>query len=318
MTTTSKITKSSPVATSSPKTFVKFPFYRDVSKTYGIIFTGQHAATATSTSYLIYPILFNKETLDIKIIKLRIDPYYPSSFESDFEAFEVLNGLVCVRIKARWYDFRVSETTTGTEVQPLATSDRFNGLKLLKETIDKKSCTNSDPVPVNLSNPMRVKAIDLLLKDRNSDFTITSKDGGKFPVHSFLLSELWPYFSTAGDNLFLPFGKDSVGSMIDFFYGKDVEIKSWNSSVELLDMASVYDIPELKQLATSFMLHNPKPLTFSEAMKAWKEANESSSEAQPVFAAYLKEHASLIEDSLESTDFSETQLLELFCQIVKL
>lgn len=81
----------------------------------------------------------------------------------------------------------------------------------------------SDPVYMNTQ-----KGMEIVLKDRKHDFYITSKDSTKFPVHSFLLESLWPFFLTAStidmveketQTLELPYSKESVQVLVDYFYG---------------------------------------------------------------------------------------------------
>lgn len=174
---------------------------------------------------------------------------------------------------------------------------------------------------------MYARGLDIVLKDRPRDFTIKSNDCGSFPVHWFLLANLWPFFSTASTvdmiekntrTLLLPFPKRCVEVLVAFFYGKDVGALSWDSSITLLEMSALYDIPELKAFATESVISNTEPLTLARALRAWKVANESNAgDVERFLTAFLKKHMSEIEGSEESRMFTESQLLELLLQVVR-
>lgn len=116
--------------------------------------------------------------------------------------------------------------------------------------------------------------------------------------------------------LHLPFPKSCVEILVSLFYGKDVEAIGWDSSVLLLQMSSLYDISEQKKYATESIVSSSRQLTLSQALKTWEVANESDvPEAETFLTSFLKKHASKIEDSEESKDLTESQLLELLLQV---
>ncbi|KAG5360651.1 hypothetical protein CJU89_3729 [Yarrowia sp. B02] len=177
-------------------------------------------------------------------------------------------------------------------------------------------------------SPIQNRGLRLLLQDKPEDFVITSEEEGRFPVHSYLLNGLWPFFKTATNidmiekeskTLHLPYPKPWVQILVDFFYGKQVQDFDRDAATGLLVVSSTYDIPELKQLATRHIMADKSNLDIEAAMKGWRRAFESdASEPQELFARFLAQNLSKIEESQAAAEFSETQLLSLFCQAVKL
>lgn len=292
------------------------PVYRDISKRYGIVF---------SYSYF-RPILVNWETLEITILQLasRTRAHYGVARAEDAEAF-LTGHMLCVRSPRDCHYVIDTRNISSNEKHAEVDSSKFDALKFMSEEIKKRTAPAEAAAyqPVN----MLERALNACLNDKSRDFTITSNDSGSFPVHSVLLSKLWPFFETATSinmkekdtqTLHLPYSKTSVKTLVDFFYGVDPHNMSYNTSIALLSMSSVYDIPELRQTVSSYILAHPPAMDFSTALKAWKTAHEADyTDLQPMFASFLKEHAAKIQDSEEASGLSESELLELLCQIVK-
>lgn len=177
-------------------------------------------------------------------------------------------------------------------------------------------------------SPIQNRGLGLVLQDKEKDFVVTSEDEGRFPVHSYLLNGLWPFFETAtsidmiekeSKTLHLPYPREWVEVLVDFFYGKQILTIDVDVATGLLVIASLYDIPELKELATNNIMTDDRVFSLDEAMRGWRRAQESDSTAvQDLFAKFLSAHLSKIEDSPAALEYSETQLLALFCQAVKL
>ncbi|KAG5368867.1 hypothetical protein CJU90_1101 [Yarrowia sp. C11] len=112
-------------------------------------------------------------------------------------------------------------------------------------------------------SPIQQRGLSLVLEDKKQDFVITSEGDGRFPVHSYLLNGLWPFFKTAttidmvekeSKTLHLPYSKECVQVVVDFFYAKQILMLTTDVASGLLVVASIYDIPELKKLATKSIM----------------------------------------------------------------
>lgn len=177
--------------------------------------------------------------------------------------------------------------------------------------------------------PIQKRGLGVVLGGTKTDFTITSEEGGVFPVHSVLLSGLWPFFKTAtsidmaekeSKTLHLPHPKAWVQILVDFLYGFDIKGMDVDIATGLLGVSSMYDIPELLQLSTRYILktRDDKYMTLDNCLYGWKRANESQAkEVQDFFAKALAKYLLQIQDSDPSKTFSDSQLVELYQQVIK-
>lgn len=310
---------------------IVYPYYLEFSERYRIVLPSSNYLTTR-------PIVYDKHR-EIAF-DLQLDCQYKHSYfiHGVFEAFQISPKLLLLRLGNNHYkvddEFKRAESSfrtsraSGDTTYPTIETASFEGYKLLYEKMKKRGEVPDVNVPRQLKPlSMYAKGLDIVLQDRPTDFTITCNDSGSFPVHSFLLTNLWPFFSTAStvemiekdtQTLHLPFPKSCVEILVAFFYGKDVEAIDWDSSVLLLQMSSLYDIPELKKYATESLVSSTELLTLARALKEWKVANESDAfEVETFLTPFLKTHASKIEDSEESKDLTESQLLELLLQVVR-
>lgn len=306
---------------------ITYSYYLEVSDQYSIVFT-------SGDFRKILPILFDRHSGTAFNVRL-YGHHFPQTifFDGDIEVFQLSPKLLFLRTGKNHYktcdEFRstVEEYSQAADFDSLQ-KEKFDGYRLLYQKM-KRSKQSSVVSSTRQLKPlsMYARGLDVVIKDRPTDFTITSDDSGSFQVHSFLLTNLWPFFSTAStvemiekdtQTLHLPFPKTCVEILVAFFYGKDVEPVSWDTSLSLLKMSGLYDIPELKKFATDAILNSTEVLTLATALKAWKTANESdASEVETSMVLFLKNHASEIEDSEESKNLTESQLLELLLQVVR-
>lgn len=317
---------------------ITYPYYLGFSDRYGIIFTHQTYGRLRLPCTLVFD-WQTSETIELKLVHPLISPKSELQI-GDLEVFHLSHKYFFVRM--RDYHFKVNATFKGSEegvedlVIPPIEKCQFDAYKSIHQQMKKKreqAPNVGDGVGVECQKQkqkalsMYARGLDIVLKDRPRDFTIKSNDCGSFPVHWFLLANLWPFFSTASTvdmiekntrTLLLPFPKRCVEVLVAFFYGKDVGALSWDSSITLLEMSALYDIPELKAFATESVISNTEPLTLARALRAWKVANESNAgDVERFLTAFLKKHMSEIEGSEESRMFTESQLLELLLQVVR-
>lgn len=174
-------------------------------------------------------------------------------------------------------------------------------------------------------SPIQIHGLDVLLKDKDRDFKITSLDSGVFPVHSALICKLWPFFETATSiemsekatrTLHLPYSKDLVTILVDFLYGKEIKTFDIDTATGLLKISAIYDIQELKSLVSAAISCYKGSVSLSQALVGWKAAYESGSEScQKFFSGTLTGRISQIKGHKAAEDYSEAQLLELYSQV---
>lgn len=313
---------------------ITFPYYLEVSEQYSIVFTQGSFGTISQVVFdqhrgVAHDLRLSRPSTDIKV---------PVFVEGDIEVFQLSSVLLFLRMGQ--YHYKMDDAFRRTKgmirtlqesqnaTYPVITKEAFEGYRLLYQKMGKREESSFGEIlrqPKPLSQ--YVKGLEVVLKDKPTDFTITSNDEGSFQVHSFLLTNLWPFFSTASSvemiekdtqTLNLPFPKICVEILVSFFYGKDVGAFSWDSAMLLLKMSALYDIPKLKTFATESILNSTELLTLERAIQAWKVANESdAAEVETFAAAFLKKHVPEIEDSEESKDMTESQLLELLLHVVR-
>lgn len=289
------------------------PSYHQINSKEGIIFTSE---SEYDKAFFFYPIIVNWETLETTILSLQGKPEIRSS--EDIEVFTFSDKLY-IRLENSHYELNTSWKAGYTGMD----KGRFEAYRALYAMAEEKRVVPKSEVAVNMYH----KGLEAVLEDQKADFMIISEDGKSFPVHSFLLKKLWPFFAALSSidmvekqtgTLRLPYSHSRVQQLVDFFYGRAVNDLSWNSAVDLLSMSSVYDIPDLKQVASGYMLSHPQTLTFSEAMKTWKVAQESGCEdVKKLIPEMLKERIKDIESSKEAEEYTEEQLLQLVFQIVQ-
>ncbi|AOW01015.1 hypothetical protein LXG23DRAFT_50045 [Yarrowia lipolytica] len=327
---------------------ITFPYYHEISDRYGLVFPDSTPSNGLHDNF-INPLLKDWHTDNVTVLWLILRGMDTPSLKShdDIEAFQMDSERICLRIFNNYYElFPTSESLVKAQT-PHSNGSRFQSLKLLSQMkLDRQNPCSVVKYTAQLeSSAMYSRVLKLLLKDKTCDFTITSttptcsdsgsdsdsdSDSDSFPVHSFLLTNLWPFFKAVSSaemveketqTLHLPFPKDCVEILVAFFYGNNVQNTSWSLSLSLslLEMSALYDIPELKNIAIESIVSSAEPLSLSVALKAWKVANESDApEVEAFLGPYLKRHVSEIEASEESEEFSESQLLQLLLQIVRL
>lgn len=263
--------------------------------------------------------------------------YLNKLYEDNFETFELPDKQICFKVACNHYSVTPDLMLVQNPLEATPESV-YTGLRCLyEETLARKKVTaevtaeekpkvDFEAEKQKLCHSMLKTSLNAALQTHKQDFIITSEDSGVFPVHSSLLSELWPFFKTAISSemsesktmtLHLPYSKECVQTLVNFFYGVDTSL-NWDSAVTLLSISALYDIPELKKLASLYLSCHTKDLTFGRNMKAWKAAHESDAhKIQPLFAQFLKSHVTEIQDSDSAAEYSDSQLVELFCQIVK-
>lgn len=304
---------------------ITLPVYRNLSLEYGIVFTTDNSS----------PILINWETLEISRMKLDIDSWnsHQVKQEDQIDAYESTKKLLYIRIHSNHFEIDLGEEPPSRGWSRMS-GPMYEGLKVVNSEILKREKFQSRDDSLRAlytSEKLRVMTKMKTLRKKTMqqvtkpDFIITSDENGSFPVHSLLLSFIWPFFETASTiqmsekdamKLHLPYSKECVEILINFFYGKEITL-TWESALTLLSISALYDIPELKRLVSLYLSSHSKKLTFESTMKGWKVAHETgTSELELVFAQFLKSHVRDIADAAE--DYSETQLLELLCQVVKL
>lgn len=316
----------------------RYPFYVPITSQYGIVFQSAKAGRFPDNS-TVQVMFLDSQTFCVAA-QLRLNVSYVTSlvvFESTCFFFADKIG---IEIGLSNFVLSVSDIFNSSPQAEFQSCDfdKYNNLMLeFRAQREAKSqeqkfieTARAQHLSCTLS-PIQNRGLRLVLQqDKEEDYVITSEGEGRFPVHSYLLNGLWPFFNTAtsidmvekqSKILHLPYPKQWVQVLVDFFYGKQIHTVDRDVATGLLVVSSTYDIPELKQLAIKNIMTDTdeEEMDLEKAMRGWRRAFESDcAEVQELFVRFLARDLSKIEDSTEAADYSETQLLALFCQAVKI
>lgn len=313
----------------------RYPFYVPTNSQYGIIFQSAEAGNFHVGS-TVQVMFLDSQTFCVST-QLRLNVTNVTSrtvFDSSCFFFA---GKIGIEIGLSNFVLEVADIFKPTPRAEFKSCDfeKYNNLMLEFRAVKEAKAQEQKFIETaraqHLScalSPIQNRGLRIVLQqDKQEDYVITSEAGGHFPVHSYLLNGLWPFFHTATNidmiekqskTLHLPYPKEWVQVLVDFFYGKQIQTIDRDTATGLLVVSSTYDIPELKQLAVNNIMTDTEEMGLEMAMRGWRRAFESDcAEVQELFVRYLAQNLSKIEDSTEAGDYSETQLLALFFQGVR-
>lgn len=303
-----------------------FPLYLSTSE-HSIIIPTTTPRFCVHPNYHTYDLfLFNNNSSEYREISWDVKKEQLMLDKDDIELF-VLKNHIYMRIVLSYFklnpklalitDF-ACETLTAT-----ISHHEFYACKLFRDKTEVRLAQT--PTQVTFLTPIQDKGLEVVLRGKARDFTITSEDGGRFPVHSFLFGSLWHFFEAAtsvemlekeSKTLHLPFPKLWIQTLVQFFYGKDLEL-TLDTAIGLLEVSTTYDIPELKRMICDFIPDNCEDLDLEGAVLGWKNAHVAGcSDLQDVFATFLKPHLSEVEHLDASKGMTDPQLLELLFQAI--
>lgn len=314
----------------------RYPFYVPINSRYGIVFKGAEAGAFHVNSSVQVMFLDSQSYCVSTQLRLNVTNVTSRTvFDSTCFFFA---GKLGIEIGLSNFVLEVSDIfrpSTPAEFKS-CDFDEYNDLMLqfraVRDAKVQEQAFMETARAAHLTcalSPVQSRGLRLVLQqDKQEDYVITSEGEGRFPVHSYLLNGLWPFFNAATNidmiekeskTLHLPYPKPWVQVLVDFFYGKQIQTIDRDVATGLLVISSTYDIPELKQLATNNIMTDSQDFDLEMAMRGWRRAFESdTAQVQELFVRYLAQHLSRIEDSAASAEYSETQLLALFCQAVKI
>lgn len=129
-----------------------------------------------------------------------------------------------------------------------------------------------------------------LRRNENTDFTISCK-GGDLQVHSLVLSTLWPFFKGLLDTkmeeqenkkLNLNYPVIWIEAVISYLYEERKPLH-FDQAVGLIEVAQVYDLPEL--LTKAMQRIKAEKMDLQQAMRAWMQAHVAENTAMREYCA---------------------------------
>lgn len=155
------------------------------------------------------------------------------------------------------------------------------------------------------------------------DFTLVCNGKEIILVHAIVLSTFWPFFKNMMDSnmiestnrtLHLPYPKDTVESLVSFFYG-DLKSMSFATAANLVAISQVYCVTELVVMCYERIKN--ETLDIRKALLGWRCALEAKYDPlREYFAEFILTELAVLTDSrLSLRELSYDELLELFNDI---
>lgn len=270
-----------------------------------------------SVTHETFKIELIHETFDSLSTRKRHMAHYMEAFEWDNE--------MCIRIED--VHFLVPISHLNELFHESCHEYKFSENKKLYEK-EKEVEIRRKKAKMTALSPIQLRGFEIFVKNKDPDFTITSNQNGSFPVHSYLLCGLWPWFEAAISSgmqeeetktVHLPYPETWIAVLVDFLYGKKVEGLDLATAVGLLDIASIYDVPQLKEFVSVYIFLDKEPVTVETALDGWRIAYVADvPEVQKFFAGHLVKHMSQVEDSPASEKYTDEQSLALYREVAKL
>lgn len=156
------------------------------------------------------------------------------------------------------------------------------------------------------------------------DVLLNGNDGESVTVHKMVVKPLWPFFATAMETdmaeshqnaINLPFPTSTVEGMVRYLYGQELEL-DFEDAVKLVEMALVYDLPELLSLAIERI--KKEKIGVVRSISLWKTAFEAKNDELREFSAkVMRANMAEISSSSLLDGLDRNEVVELFLDVSK-
>ncbi|RDW24412.1 hypothetical protein B0I73DRAFT_23358 [Yarrowia lipolytica] len=132
-------------------------------------------------------------------------------------------------------------------------------------------------------------------QDSEPDFTLICEDGDKIEVHRSVMEGLWPFFKgmMVSKNMReieqkrrvkLSMPKTTLEALVRYLYGEVLDLTLMDAA-NLILYAQRYELPELVQLATTWLKREQEHVDIEQAIYLWRKSLEAENDHVRDFAS---------------------------------
>lgn len=230
-----------------------------------------------------------------------------------------------IRRRTAYHQSEVDELKTSHKEELTKLKEEITNERILMEqaeSLRKPFMISHERSLKKLSDDIHRNKLSTLRDSKFADFTIACNDGKKLRAHKNVLSSFWPFFEkmmensckeTEEDELTLDHPSETVELMLSDLYGCKIEF-THIQAFPLVQLAGMYQLPELSQMAFKKIKHSEKKLKLSECIEGWRRARMGGhDEARDFFSKLIvakSKGKKRAREEFEAMDKEET--LELF------